>query len=54
MKLGDLVTVVIQGDFGKPRAPLVVQSNQFAAIVTVTVLLLSGTLVDAPLISIDV
>jgi len=54
MKRGDLVTVAIQGDFGKPRPALVIQSDQFAAIDTVTVLLLSSTLVDAPLIRIDV
>lgn len=50
MRRGDLVTVAIQGDFGKPRPALVVQSDHFEASATVTVLLISGTLVDAPLL----
>jgi mRNA interferase MazF len=38
------------GDFGKPRPALVVQADQFSETGTVTVLLMSGTLVDAPII----
>lgn len=54
MKRGDLVTVALPGDFGKPRPALVIQSDQFSATQTVTLLLISGTLVDAPLLRIDV
>ncbi len=54
MRRGDLVTVAISGDFGKPRPALVIQSDQFEATGTVTVLLLSSMTVDAPLIRIDV
>ncbi|WP_333824190.1 type II toxin-antitoxin system PemK/MazF family toxin [Pinisolibacter sp.] len=50
MRRGDLVTVALPGDFGKPRPALIVQSDQFRETGTVTVLLLSSTLVDAPLI----
>lgn len=50
MRRGDLVTVALPGDFGKPRPALVIQADQFAETSTVTVLLVSGTLVDAPLI----
>ncbi|MGH1589973.1 type II toxin-antitoxin system PemK/MazF family toxin [Methylobacterium phyllosphaerae] len=50
MTRGDLVTVAMAGDFGKPRPALVIQSDAFAQTGTVTVLLLSSTLVDAPLI----
>ena len=50
MSRGDLVTVAMSGDFGKPRPALVVQADHFGETATVTVLLLSGTLVDAPLI----
>jgi mRNA interferase MazF len=50
VRRGDLVTVAMPGAFGKPRPALVIQSDQFAHTGTVTVLLLSGTLVDAPLI----
>lgn len=38
------------GDFGKPRPALVVQADQFSETGTITVLLMSGTLIDAPLI----
>jgi mRNA interferase MazF len=50
MTRGDLVTVAVSGDFGKPRPALVIQSDQFAETGTVTVLLISGTLVEAPLL----
>lgn len=50
MKRGDLVTIALSGDFGKPRPALVIQSDQFAETGTVTVLLISSTLVDARLI----
>jgi len=50
MRRGDLVTVAIPGDFGKPRPALIIQSDQFEATGTVTVLMVSGTLVEAPLI----
>ncbi|WCP16191.1 putative endoribonuclease MazF (plasmid) [Sphingobium sp. AntQ-1] len=50
MNRGDLVTIALPGDFGKPRPALIIQSDQFDQTGTVTVLLVSGTLVDAPLI----
>lgn len=50
MRRGDLVTVAMPGDFGKPRPALIIQADQFEDTGTVTVLLVSGTLVDAPLI----
>ena len=50
MKRGDIVTIALTGDFGKPRPALVIQSDQFDQTGTVTVLLVSGTLVDAPFI----
>ena len=49
MRRGDFVTLAVQGDFGKPRPALVVQSDSFDEHVTVTVLLVSSTLVDSPL-----
>lgn len=54
MTRGDLATVAMPGDFGKPRPALVIQSDQFPTTGTVTVLLLSGTLADAPLIRLTV
>jgi len=54
VKRGDLASVALPGDFGKPRPALVIQSDLFEQTATVTILLLTSTLVDAPLIRIDV
>lgn len=54
MKRGDLVTVAVPGDFGKPRPALVIQADQYPATATVTVLLMSGTRIEAPLVRMDV
>lgn len=54
IKRGDLVSVTLQGAYGKPRPGLVIQSNLFAEHPSVTVLPLTSELVDAPLIRIRV
>ncbi len=54
MTRGDFVTIALQGDFGKPRPALVIQSDQFDEHATVTVLLVSGTLVKVPLFRVTV
>jgi len=54
MKRGDLVTVALSGDFGKPRPALIIQSDSFDATDTVTLVLISGTLIDAPLLRLTV
>ena len=54
MTRGDFVTIAMQGDFGKPRPALVIQSDRFDEHATVTVLLVSSTLVDAPLFRVTV
>lgn len=51
---GDLVTVAMQGDFGKPRPALIIQADQFNEHATVTVLPVTSTLVAAPLLRITV
>jgi len=51
---GDLVTIAMQGDFGKPRPALVIQADQFGEHATVTVLPVTSTLVAAPLLRITV
>lgn len=51
---GDLVTIAMQGDFGKPRPALVVQTNQFSEHGSVTVLPVTSTLVAAPLLRVTV
>jgi mRNA interferase MazF len=48
MQRGDLVVVAMQGDYGKPRPALVIQSDLFDELPTVTVLpLVSSQLVPA-------
>ena len=55
MQRGQLITVAMAGDYGKPRPALVVQSNLFAHLPSVTVCPLTSTLRDdAGLIRIDV
>lgn len=54
MTRGDLVTVALQGDMGKPRPALVVQADHFGGLGSVTVLPVTGTLIDVPLLRIAV
>ena len=51
---GDLVTVAMQGDLGKPQPALVIQADQFNEHATVTVLPLTSALVAAPLLRITI
>ena len=48
------MTVAMTGDFGKPRPALIIQADMFDLTGTVTVLLLSTMLTDAPLIRLTV
>ncbi|MDD3554834.1 MAG: type II toxin-antitoxin system PemK/MazF family toxin [Deltaproteobacteria bacterium] len=52
MMRGDLVTVAMQGDFGKPRPALVIQADLFSEHTSVTLLPITSTLVEAPLLRI--
>ncbi len=54
MRRGDLVTIALQGDFGKPRPALIIQSDHFDAHPTMTVLLVSSALVASPLLRVTV
>ena len=49
MKRGDMVTVALQGDLGKPRPALVIQSDLFAAHPSVTILPVTSDLRATPL-----
>ena len=51
---GDLVTIALQGDFGKTRPALIIQADQFSEHSSVTVLPLTSALVAAPLLRITV
>ena len=54
MTRGDFVTVALQGDIGKQRPALVIQSDQYDQHATVTILPVTGTLIAAPLFRITV
>lgn len=52
IKRGDLVTVALPGDYGKPRPALVVQDDAFAALNSITVVPITSDLHDSPLMRI--
>jgi mRNA interferase MazF len=54
MKRGDLVTIALQGDYGKPGPALIVQSDLFDEHPSVTVLPVTGELRNAPLFRIRI
>jgi mRNA interferase MazF len=55
LKRGKVVTVAMQGDFGKPRPALVLQSDVFSDIhATVTVALISSEIKQAPIFRLDI
>jgi mRNA interferase MazF len=54
MRRGDLVTVALQGDLGKPRPALVIQSDLFDTHPSLTILPVTGELRVAPLFRISV
>jgi mRNA interferase MazF len=47
MKRGDLVSVSLPGDYGKPRPALVIQSDVFSYLESITVLPLTTDILDA-------
>lgn len=51
---GSLVTIATSGDFGKPRPALIIQADAFTQLDSVTLLPLTSTLIDAPLLRIHV
>ncbi|SMG67072.1 PemK-like protein [methanotrophic bacterial endosymbiont of Bathymodiolus sp.] len=54
MKRGDIITVVISGDYGKPRPALVVQSDLFSEHPSVTVLPITSHIRETPLFRFDI
>jgi mRNA interferase MazF len=54
MRRGDVVTVAAPGDYGKPRPALVVQSDLFEELPSVTLCLVTSELRDAPIFRITV
>jgi mRNA interferase MazF len=54
MKRGALVTIALQGDYGKPRPALIIQSDLFDEHPSVTILPVTSELRDAPLFRIRI
>ena len=54
LKRGDVVVVALQGDYGKPRPALVVQSDYFSAHASVAILPITSEILAAPLFRISV
>lgn len=54
MRRGDLVTIALQGNFGKPRPALVIQSDLFDVHPSVTILPVTSELRDTPLFRIGI
>ncbi len=48
MKRGDIVTVAIQGDYGKPRPAVVIQSDTLSESESVLIVPFTSTLRDVP------
>jgi mRNA interferase MazF len=51
---GDLITVALQGDAGKPRPALAIQADHFADLPTLVVLPLTSTVLDLPLVRVTI
>lgn len=54
MKRGDFVVVALQGDYGKPRPALVIQSDLFDEHPSLTIAPVTSTIADAPLFRVTV
>src|SRR5215210_1310916 len=54
MKRGDIVTVALSGDYGKPRPAVIIQSNLLLPTKSVLVCPFSTTLREVPLIRLGV
>jgi len=54
MKRGDLVTVAVSGDYGKPRPALIVQADAFDRHPSVIVLPLTSEIHETPLFRVTV
>jgi mRNA interferase MazF len=54
VRRGDIVTIVLPGAYGKPRPALVVQSDLFDTVASVTVVPVTSELRTAPLLRISI
>ena len=54
MKRGDVVLIALQGDMGKPRPAVIIQSDLFSALQSFTILPLTSELRDASYIRLTI
>jgi mRNA interferase MazF len=54
VKRGDFVVVALQGDYGKPRPALVIQSDLFDEHPSLTIAPVTSTIADAPLFRVTI
>jgi mRNA interferase MazF len=54
VKRGDLVTVSLPGDYGKPRPAVIIQSDVLATLDSVLVCPITKTIVDASLVRVTI
>ena len=55
LKRGQLISIAMQGHFGKPRPALVIQSDMFnESHATITVALITSELIDAPIFRVNI
>jgi len=54
LRRGDIVTVALQGDYGKPRPAMIIQSDLFSEHPSVTILPITSELRQAPLFRIAI
>lgn len=54
MRRGDLVTIVLQGTYGKPRPALIIQSDLFSEHLSVIIIPITSELRDTPLFRVPV
>ncbi len=54
IKRGDVVIVAMQGDYGKPRPALIIQSDLFSETASVVILPITSTRIEAPLLRVEI
>lgn len=54
MRRGDLVTVALQGDLGKPRPALIIQADSYGDTASVVILPVTSAVQKAPLLRLSV
>ena len=54
LKRGDLITIPVSGDYGKPRPALILQADAFDHLASVTVAPLTSEIHDAPLLRVTI